>query len=744
MTSISPVVTILAHPKVPSPAAKPRADGTPNLPKPGDVRGCALHDALAATWLTDAHLTQYAPVEIPVLGADGVPTGATTPVRLTAEALTEGIAARMTCIVLDIDDEHTHGTGKPARDEWRAEVEPRLEATGLAWYRTRGGARGLMGLAEPVEIRSKDDAEAWSRLYLDVCDHFAAEHNLTFDRTCKDWPRLMRLPNVRRGGKPARAEVHGLDTMIVFDPREHWEDTGARADPPRAEANAPPARAEAEGPARGNPARAAAIGAILGALGDAADYSNKWEICGAIGGITRKAGWRAEDCEDLIRRWATAAARDINEGLSWALASWRKPAEHVSGERELRRALPAVGVADAVMAACTIMARPRSAAERLADADDTDAAIASAAMHGLCLVDRSKPPPVLTYVIEALDLAPGKVSAIQAYANVAKTPFALALTICVAAGIDFLGMHVSQCPAAYVAFEGGVLTEQREARICAGYGLVRANVPLHYFRGDDAMSVAMLDDIESYAIAHRIGLITIDTYGSSLGDVDHNSSEFSHWLKQLGRLSDATGSLVLVLLHENKTDTKDSMRGISGHNSAAGALQAVLRLVRESDDRNVIDVRCTREVRQAFAPFAVRFTDGTEPVITYANGKTDTALLVSRIARTEGRGSNLVGVNSARQDDAQRKVLTGGAAIMREMRESLSTSGASRRELVNVAGCGSDRAASVALRMLTEAGLIQLAPGGGQYAVTDAGRAASDKEVARALGEVAGRFSREA
>ena len=47
----------------------------------------------------------------------------------------------MVAMIGDLDAPGTHGTSKPARDEWRAEQLPRLEATGLAYYETRGGYR---------------------------------------------------------------------------------------------------------------------------------------------------------------------------------------------------------------------------------------------------------------------------------------------------------------------------------------------------------------------------------------------------------------------------------------------------------------------------------------------------------------------------------------------------------------------------------------------------------------------------
>ena len=60
---------------------------------------------------------------------------------------------------------------------------------------------------------------------------------------------------------------------------------------------------------------------------------------------------------------------------------------------------------------------------------------------------------------------------------------------------------------------------------------------------------------------HEIGFVALDTYGSSLpGDIEHNSDKFSYWLKQLGKVSDATGALIVVLLHENKSANASGLR----------------------------------------------------------------------------------------------------------------------------------------------------------------------------------------
>jgi hypothetical protein len=364
--------------------------------------------------------------------------------------------------------------------------------------------------------------------------------------------------------------------------------------------------------APGNIARDAVFSAMLAALGDANEHGGqRWYLCGAIGGVMRKIGFYSrEDCADLIRAWlSTVESCNVEAGVVQACGAWDKPSASVSGVGALTSFLgeARTNLFVNAMSAYRAWRRDDVAPEYAPVAEEIESD--RLLRHGR-MVDRSLPPPPLVYVIEGLDLAQGKVSAIQAFANVAKTPFALLMAICVAAGKPFLGFEVKQRNTLFLAFEGGILTEEREARLCAGLGLKRQDVPLHFMHVDSVLSETFLSDLEAYIVAHEIGAVVFDTYGSALpGDIEHNSDKFSFWLKQLGKLSDATMALIIVLLHENKNEAARGLRKMSGHNSAPGAIQAAIGLERRSEERTVIEVYCSREVRKAFPRFAVAFRD---------------------------------------------------------------------------------------------------------------------------------------
>ena len=346
------------------------------------------------------------------------------------------------------------------------------------------------------------------------------------------------------------------------------------------------------------------------------------------------------------------------------------------------------------------------------------------------IVDRSVPPPELEYVIDGLDLAPGKVSAIQAFANVAKTPVALLLALCVASGEDFLGFPVAQRNAMFLAFEGGILTETREARMCAGLGLDRASVPLHYARCRTRLSDAFLAELREYVETHEIGLVVVDTYGSALPyDVDSNSSRYAYWLQVLGDLSDETDTCIVVLLHENKGQA-GGLRAMSGHNAAPGAVQAAIRLVRANEDKTVVDVECAREVRRAFAPFAIQFED-----VPNSAAPTGLALVARKVDATtrggEGKPKAASGVGSG---ESAHVVRDAGLRMV----ERLKAGGGglvTRTELRAASGEGKTPA-DRALALLVDADLVECTLD--RYALTEAGHEARRKELLVALGSVGG------
>ena len=497
---------------------------------------------------------------------------------------------------------------------------------------------------------------------------------------------------------------------------------------------APAAPAATPAPDRaGDPARDAAAWAIMGALGSWRDYAGrKHALCGALGGMLRRAGWSRADCAELVRAWLPAGEPgvDVERGVRWACAAWDKLPEECSG----RAALDAVvgSSVGAIVEQATLLAwrahRDSIGAQPHDDAPAYDDG-------PLRIIDRTQPPPELQHVVAGLDLAPGKVSVIQGYAYTAKTPFALLLAVCIAAGVPFLGLDVVQCPTLYVDFEGGVLTQEREARICAGLGLERAAVPLTLAQAD-LLSEPFLDAFEAAIASTGAGVAFIDTYSSALPPEvnSFNDAGFRTWATRLARVGERTGAMVVLLVHENKASNgRDGLRGISGHGSLAGAVQTAIALSRPSpDDATLIGVSCTRAARKGFAPFTVRWSD-----TPCAHAPTGAALIATREADTQTAPATAPAPEAtaaAPRPNAGRAVAvrTAGESIINAMPPGVYLP---RRELLALGG--GNRAASLdAISRLLREGLIEYRAG--EYALAPAGASADARTIAKALGGVAG------
>jgi hypothetical protein len=516
-------------------------------------------------------------------------------------------------------------------------------------------------------------------------------------------------------------------------PREVWRTLGSPLSVAGLLAAAPEPSVRQAAPA---PAPCAAPGlaprvamrAVCAALGDWTEWpGSKHRLCGALGGVLRRAGWATSECEALLRAWLPTADPhvDVAAGVRYALGAWTRV--DCSGLPALAAVIGAERAALLEHAALLPWRARREA--HYPDADTTFARSDPPAL--LRIVDRSVLPPALDWVVPALDLAPGKISAIQGRAFAGKTPYALLLAICVAAGVPFLGSSVRQGPVLYLDHEGGVLTQIREARLCAGLGLSRSGVPLTLAEAD-SLSAPLLDEIERVIRERRCVLALVDTYSSAIppGDRGFNDSSFREWATALGRVSRRTGACVVALLHESKASaTAGTLAGISGHGGLAGAVQAAIALSRPDEcDANRIEVRCARSARRGFAAHEIRWSD--TPCADAPEGE---ALVCERLAsepREEPAPS--APTDALRERSAAMRAREAGERIMRHADRDRWVRDT---ELVRLSGA-SARAGSAAVAALLDAGMLERRAG--LYRVTEAGASAPADMVSAALGAQCG------
>jgi len=171
-------------------------EGATALDTPGleIVLPTPLGDALARPWTTDAHFVTYALS----VGADWAETWPRCNKPSLPRIRERGGNLWSTCLVLDWDfprtaagtREWTAGQWKAFRESLRLGVKTPLDD--WAWlYSTRHGARLVYVLSTPVLV---EQGEALVREVLDRWEQLG----IVFDRACKDWTRLFRLPYVMR------------------------------------------------------------------------------------------------------------------------------------------------------------------------------------------------------------------------------------------------------------------------------------------------------------------------------------------------------------------------------------------------------------------------------------------------------------------------------------------------------------------------------------------------------------------
>lgn len=515
-------------------------------------------------------------------------------------------------------------------------------------------------------------------------------------------------------------------------PREVWWNNGSLVPLAQLPRVAPPvsARDAASGasaempadPQAGDRAREAASYAILGALGPWTDYpGRKHATCGALGGMLRKADWSEAQCADIIRAWLPKndPSVDVEAGVRWACSAWNKPPEEVSGKAALELAV-GKQIAGIIEESSMLPWRTRRGlmGPEIGQSDPGTGPRQDLGGDRPLVewVNIEEPPPVLSYIVPGLDLAPGKVNVIQGFAYTAKTPFALLLSICIASGHDFLGIPVKQAPAMYLDFEGGVLTQERVARLCAGLGISRKGLPLIFGRAD-GLSEAMIAHVEEQVRLKGVRSVMVDTYTSALPPevLTFNDGGFRVWANFLARMGERTDAMMTLLAHENKAaNGREGLRGIGGHSSFSGAVQAGIALSRpDPDDKHLIEVNCSRAARYGFNPFCIRWTD-----VECEEAPTGMALVATRVdmepeVKEEKPGRN----TKAAADRLNGRVPPTDAEIARSifvMFQAAPTMPIPRRTIIQRAG-GYDRPVDAILTKLFNCGVMHAE--GSQYSI---------------------------
>lgn len=588
-------ITVLPHKHIPSPEADDFAA------RDADALPSELGAALTAEWSTDAHFAAYEPLCPPELEGAAV--------RLASGALADGLPVRMVALVGDVDDADAHREKRPASKEWRATTEPVLRLSGLAHYETRGGYRVIAELADPVELRSPEDARLWSSTYRGWCEQLRTTYGLTLDVACADWTRLYRLPNVVRDGAEQRAPIVGAVTKV-----------DAYAIPAQQVTAVAPSTGGADDRdltdrERGELDAAAAL------IAEHFETGKRHLMALAIGGWLRSVGLPPAAAEYVVGQLPSDAPE---KRIADATKAWTKSGP-VEGWAALRRYVPADTLAK-VQALAVGPSSRKALLERMAARNERPATAPAADADPLAAlgrrIDLSVEPKPLDFICEALGIAPGKITTIAGYAGTGKGPLINLFTICVAAGLPFLGMPVRRARVLLWDCETGPLLQQRLHRIANALGVdlvaLERDGWLVVIEGQPPMTDAHVEAVRSLAVAKRVELLAIDSYTSAFLGLDQNSAEYSGPAFALGALSSETGCAVLITTHDRKSTSSkgagSDFENQSGHNSLQAAQQASVRLVRPNpEETTIVELRCGRHPGKGFAPICIRWDDVTRP-----------------------------------------------------------------------------------------------------------------------------------
>jgi hypothetical protein len=222
-------------------------------------------------------------------------------------------------------------------------------------------------------------------------------------------------------------------------------------------------------------------------------------------------------------------------------------------------------------------------------------------------LDFSAPQKPPRFLLDHFGLMEGRPNVIAGYAGSAKTFLAIELAIAVVSGQEkcWGGLDVSLSgPVLHLDYEmGSKLTWRRYHRIAQAMGV---DLSKHAVRGDDRQEVfirqtAPRHSLEiipfsrldlSMAIAEREltrkcrgkVLCIIDSFraATAKSGVDENSSNVRQYLDMLGKVTDATGCVFVVLHHERKMGKDDggasAMQLMRGSSAIADALGASVRV----------------------------------------------------------------------------------------------------------------------------------------------------------------------
>ena len=178
-------------------------------------------------------------------------------------------------------------------------------------------------------------------------------------------------------------------------------------------------------------------------------------------------------------------------------------------------------------------------------------------------------------------LGRGQMSVVYGPSNVGKSFFALDMSACIAAGIEWRGAKVRGGPVLYLATEGGNAFQSRCVALREEYGIKDAPLavrpsPIDLLRpeADLAALIQLCQSIEAQC-GEPIAMIVVDTLSRAMAGGDENGpTDMTSFIANLDALRDVTGAHIMTVHHSGK----DTAKGARGHSSLRAATDTEIEL----------------------------------------------------------------------------------------------------------------------------------------------------------------------
>jgi KaiC/GvpD/RAD55 family RecA-like ATPase len=196
-----------------------------------------------------------------------------------------------------------------------------------------------------------------------------------------------------------------------------------------------------------------------------------------------------------------------------------------------------------------------------------------------------------------------------------KSFIALDLACAIAEGRAWAGRKTTQGGVIYIAAEGAggmmkrIAAHQIQHEVATDPPLYLMAAQPDFGNGDDDCR-HMIASVETTIGDASLAMIVIDTLAQTLSGADENGSGMTTFVANAQRLASRFGCLVAVVHHSGK----DADRGLRGHSSLHGAVDAVLRLAVAGELRSAIVSEKVKdgEFGQTFAVSLSRVVVGTD------------------------------------------------------------------------------------------------------------------------------------